>query len=229
MNEPKWKIWLSHLAEIHIESAASDYNPHLYVSLRRGRYQLSTAHAIYSFGDLYSNFDRAFQQIDPAQLPGKEVLILGFGLGSIPVILEQKMGLQFNYTVVEIDETVLDLANRYTLPDLQSNIQTICTDATAFVAQSMETFDLICMDIFLDDTVPTQFESAAFLRQLRSLLAPEGIVLYNRLAAKQQDIDKTRKFYEEEFRTVFPEATYLDVGGNWMLINRQSALLTTRV
>ncbi len=224
MKEPTWKIWLSYLAEIHIESATSDYNPHLYVSLRRGRYQLSTANAIYSFGDLYSNFDRAFQRIDLEQIPGKRVLILGFGLGSIPILLEQKMGLQLNYTVVEIDEAVLDLANRYTLPDLQSGIQTICADAAAFVAQCSETFDLICMDIFLDDVVPSAFESAAFLQQLKELLAPGGVLLYNRLAAKAKDIDKTYNFYQHQFCSFFPDGTYLDVGGNWMLLNRRDVL-----
>lgn len=227
MQEPKWKIWLSHWVEIHIESAASDYNPHLYVSLRKGRYQLSTAHAIYSYGDLYSNFDRAFQRLDFDQLLGKQVLLLGFGLGSIPIILEQKMGLNLDYTVVEIDEVVLDLANRYTLPDLQSNIQTIRTDAEAFVAQCTDTFDLICMDIFLDDTVPERFESLAFLRQLRALLAPNGILLYNRLAAKSKDIDQTFDFYQQRFLSVFPKGTYLNVGVNWILLNRKAALKTS--
>lgn len=215
---------MSHWVEIHIESAASDYNPHLYVSLRNGRYQLSTAHAIYSYGDLYSNFDHAFQRLDFERLSGKQALLLGFGLGSIPIILEQKMGLKFDYMVVEIDEVVLDLANRYTLPALQSNIQTVCADAEAFVAQCTDTFDLICMDIFLDDTVPARFESLGFLRQLKGLLAPNGVLLYNRLAAKSKDIDQSFDFYQQRFLSVFPKGTYLDVGVNWMLLNQKSAL-----
>ncbi|MEL6944963.1 MAG: hypothetical protein AAFO82_20090, partial [Bacteroidota bacterium] len=50
---PRWKRWWSYLSEIHIESAPNEINPHLYVSLRNGRYQLSTANAIYSYEDLY--------------------------------------------------------------------------------------------------------------------------------------------------------------------------------
>lgn len=215
---------MSYLAEIHIESTSSTYNPHLYVSLRRGRYQLSTANAIYSYADLYTNFDRAFQQIDLDQLVGNEVLVLGFGLGSIPIILEKKMKQDLNYTVVEIDEEVLYLANRYTLPDLTSSISTICTDAAIFVAQCTEQFDLICMDIFLDDTIPSQFESREFLTQLQSLLTPNGILLYNCLAAKQKDIAHTTHFYEQVFLSVFPHGTYLDVGGNWILVQRKNAL-----
>ena len=55
MKQPLWKRWLSYLFEIHVESTSSDYNPHLHVSLNNGRYQLSTANAIYSFEDLYDN------------------------------------------------------------------------------------------------------------------------------------------------------------------------------
>ena len=113
MKQPKWKRLLSYLFEIHIESTSSDYNPHLYVSLQKGRYQLSTANAIYSFEDLYDNFSDAFKEIDLDQLNVQNVLILGFGLGSIPIILEQKFNKKYFYTGVEIDEEVLYLANKY--------------------------------------------------------------------------------------------------------------------
>lgn len=224
MPEPTWKKWLSYLAEIHIESASSEHNPHMYVSLRNGRYQLSTAHAIYSYGDLYTNFDRAFQKIDLNRLPGKEVLILGLGLGSIPIILEQTYERHYHYTAVEIDESVLDLAHRYTLGGLASPIELICTDAHAFMMQTEEKYDLICMDIFLDDEVPENFESPAFLEALRDSLNPGGVLLYNRLAAKTKDVERTRVFFENRFLPVFPQGAWLDVGGNWILINRPDIL-----
>ncbi len=219
MHEPRWKIWLSYLAEIHIESASSELNPHLYVSLRNGRYQLSTAHAIYSYSDLYSNFDQAFRQINLDRLPGDEVLILGFGLGSIPLILEKKMGRHYHYTAIEIDETVLELASRYTLPDLESSIVLICADAYAFVMQTEATFDLICMDIFLDDEVPPLVESLELLEALRDALNPGGVLLFNRLAAQRDDVTRTEAFFRNRFLPVFPNGIYLDVGGNWILLN----------
>ena len=49
MKQPLWKRLVSYLFEIHVESTSSEFNPHLYVSLYKGRYQLSTANAIYSF------------------------------------------------------------------------------------------------------------------------------------------------------------------------------------
>ena len=88
MKIPKWKKWLSYLMEWHIESAPSPINPHLYVSLKKGRYQLCTANAVYSYDELYNNFSDLFPQLKIEQLPGQRILVLGFGLGSIPLIIE---------------------------------------------------------------------------------------------------------------------------------------------
>ena len=88
---PFWKKILSYFFEFHIESAPSEINPHLYVSLNRGRYQLSTANAIYSFEDLYDNFFDAFKKVNLDQYPIKNVLVLGLGLGSIPLMLEKNL------------------------------------------------------------------------------------------------------------------------------------------
>lgn len=207
--------------ELHVESTSSEYNPHLYVSLRKGRYQLSTANAVYSFGDLYSNFARIFQRFNWATHPVEEVLLLGLGLGSIPVILEQVHQRKCHYTAVEIDEAVVDLAERYILHELTSPIQTICADARVVVEQlPAEHYDLICVDIFDDDTVPEAFEHPDFLQRIKSLLRPQGVLLFNRLAATAKDQHLSRTFYEGPFTAVFPDGDLIDVGGNYMLINR---------
>lgn len=224
MTQPLWKRLLSYLFELHIESTSSDYNPHLYVSLKQGRYQLSTANAVYSFGDLYTNFSRSFHQIDLDQLQVKKVLILGMGLGSIPYMLEKVFKKNYQYTSVEIDEAVVYLANKYVLKSLTSTQETISTDAYFFVLQSKEKYDLICMDIFLDETVPSQFEQEEFLNQLKSLLTPNGLLLYNRLTSTIKNEDKTKLFFNKKFKATFPRASYLDVGGNWMLLNRSDVL-----
>ena len=221
MKAPLWKRLLSHFFEFHIESAPSEHNPHLYVSLSRGRYQLCTQNAIYSYGDLYDNFLQAFQQINLDAIPIQKVLVLGFGLGSIPIILEQQFKKKYHYAAIEIDESVIYLASKYALPEIKSSVELLTADAEAFVAQCTQSFDLITMDIFLDDIIPGKFETSDFLYRLKSLLTPQGLLMYNRLTFNEKDIQSTRKFYEQVFQNVFPQATYLDVHGNWMLLNRK--------
>lgn len=216
---PAWKRWLSHFFEIHLESAPSDVNPHLYVSLKRGRYQLSTAHAVYSYDDLYHNFAGLFERMRLDRLPGDEVLVLGFGLGSVPYLLEQVHGIQLSYTGVELDESVIQLASAYTLPRLDSPVQLIAADAAAFVQRNERRFDLIVVDVFLDDKIPEAIQQAGFFSRVKEGLKPGGMVIMNTLAATEQDQKKSAQLFENVFRPVFPEAVAIPVPGNLMLIN----------
>jgi len=215
---PAWKRWLSYLFEFHLESAPSEYNPHLYVSLKNGRYQMCTAHAIYSYEDLYTNFYYAFEQVDLRSLPNREVLVLGLGLGSIPFMLERHFGQSFNYTLVEIDEQVIALAEKYCLQGLDSPTTTIQADAFAFMMQNQTKYGMICMDIFRDDVIPKPFESAGFLQALKRGLAPGGTLLYNRLYRKESDKTKTEAFFNNQFLPVFPQGSYYEKDGNWVLV-----------
>ncbi len=224
MKQPFWKRWLSYLFEIHIESTSSTHNPHLYVSLVNGRYQLSTANAIYSYEDLYDNFSAAFKKIDLDRLNIRNVLILGFGLGSIPIILEQLFKKKYHYTGVEIDEEVIYLFNKYALPDLQSSFELISADALAFVDQNSEQYDMIAVDIFQDDIIPDTFQQKDFLKKVEYLLKPGGALLYNRLAHTDDDLEKSQAFYDNVFSRVFEKSRFLEVNGNWMLLNRDDIL-----
>lgn len=224
MEIPAWKKWLSYLMEWHLESAPSPINPHLYVSISRGRFQLSTARAIYSYGDLYDNFSRTFQRMDFERWPVENVLLLGLGLGSVPYMLEKVFHQKCRYTAVEIDESVVYLAHKYVLSDLQSPVDVFCTDAFAYVEWCEDSYDLIAMDIFLDDVIPSEFETIAFLQRLSTLLSPDGVLLFNRLARTSDDLRKTKDYYTNVFHQVFPDAAFLDVRGNWILVNNKNVL-----
>ena len=213
-----WKKYLSYLLELHVESTSSEHNPHLYVSLKNGRYQLSTANAIYSYADLYDNFSGAFQLIDLEKYPIKNVLILGFGLGSIPIILE-KMQKRYAYTAIEIDEEVVYLASKYAVPQIKSPLEIICADAMSFMLQNQKQYDLITVDLFLDDIIPEKFQQEDFLNQVKDALSPDGLLLYNRLNYNETDHEANKAFYNQTFKTVFPQGRYLEIKGNWMLTN----------
>ena len=219
MKQPLWKRALSYITELHIESAPSEINPHLYVSLRDGRYQLCTDNAIYSYEDKYTNFVQAFRQLPLDKMKIDKVLILGFGLGSIPFILEQS-GYQYRYTGVEIDDSVLYLANKYTLDKINAPLELIQANALPFVWQCHEQYDMICMDIFQDAVVPKEFETVEYLQRLKELLTPNGILLYNRLTALPEHESNTFNFYIQRFKKVFSEARTLKLGGNWMLVGK---------
>ncbi|MBL7815518.1 MAG: fused MFS/spermidine synthase [Saprospiraceae bacterium] len=224
MKQPLWKRLLSYIKSVYVETTESEHNPYLRVVLRNGRYQLLTANAIYSYGDLYDNFSRAFEQIDLDRLQIKEVLILGFGLGSIPVMLENMFQKKYYYTAVEIDPEILRLANTYVVPDIQSGIEFQLSDARVFAEFCTEKYDMICMDVFLDDQVPTELEHEDFLINLKKMLSPNGILLFNKLAYVKKDKKEAEAFFQNHFKRIFTEGVYLDVKGNYILLNRGDIL-----
>ncbi|MEZ5057049.1 MAG: hypothetical protein R2879_08430 [Saprospiraceae bacterium] len=224
IDEPKWKIWLSYLFEIHIESSSSELNNNLHVSLKNGRYQLCTDNAIYSYGDLYDNFYKSFQKLKWRPNEKAEVLILGFGLASVPLIMEIFFSEKMYFTGVEADESVIELASNYALPYLKNPVEIRYADAYGFLMTNETKFDCIIMDVFIDDQVPEEFEEPEFLEGLSESLNEDGLIMYNRLAFSKADKSKTLNFYENYFKKVFKEGTYLDVGGNFMLINDKKFL-----
>ncbi len=224
---PFWKKWLSHLVPITLERASSAYNPELAVVLDRGRLQLLSGNAIYSWDDLYHNFTIAFGTIDLDEEPIEDVLVLGLGLGSVPFILEKLFECRYHYTAVELDEAVADLATRYTLSRLESPVQIICADAGVFVEITEEQFDLIVVDIFEDDHTPEAFEQIEFLAACKALLRPGGLILYNRLYNNLRTRVATERFFENRFKTVFPDAWKINTGGNWIVAARGAALNPT--
>jgi len=224
MGISKWKKWLSYFKEVHLESTSSIHNPELHVSLIEGRHQLSTDNAIYSFDDKYDNFAQAFERVDWENFDCQNVLILGLGLASIPFILEENYKLKLDYTCVEIDEQVIFLAEKYILKNLNSHFEIISTDAEIFINQCVRQYDLICMDIFENDFVPPQFETVAYLNQLKTILRPGGMIMYNRLALTARDIVLSNRFFENEFSTAFKDGYLMDVGSNYILMNDRKGL-----
>jgi spermidine synthase len=216
---PLWKKWVSHVVPLTLETAASEQNPELTVMLDRGRLQLLSGNAIYSWDDLYHNFTIAFGTLDIEERGFQDVLILGLGLGSVPYILEKIYEQSYEYTAVEWDETVAALAAKYTLSRLNSPVNIVTADAGIFLEVTEEQFDMIVVDIFEDDRTPDQFESVDFLEICAEHLKPKGIILYNRLHNTPRNIIATQRFFEDKFKTVFPAAGKIDTGGNWILVS----------
>ena len=214
----KWKKILSYLYDIPLESVRGRDGVILNVCLSKGQYQLYTKHAIYSYGSRYANFYKLFKKMRIKESPPGEVLLLGMGLGSIPYMLERDFGVVANYTAVEYDEEVIALASKYVLGALNAPVSVLHTDAAAYVSYSEGRYDMICVDIFVDDVIPPVFQSISFLKSVQNLLAPGGILIFNRLYRDAHAKADTRRYYSSVFKQVFPEAQKIVLDLNAMLV-----------
>ncbi|MDQ3017336.1 MAG: methyltransferase domain-containing protein [Bacteroidota bacterium] len=223
-----FRRWLSYIFEQPVGEFTSQYNQRLSIFLHKGRYKLVTHGAIYSFEDLYSNYSRSFDQLDWNNHPVKSCLILGLGLGSIPVQLEKRFPKKIAFTAVEIDEIVTKLALEYVLRPKGIHVQVFTADASSFLEWHAGKYDMICSDVFVGDKIPKDLETEEALLSMKRLLKPKGLLLYNRLSRFRPDIDISLKFRDEVFLKVFPDGGYLDVDGNWMFVNNIAAFSANR-
>ncbi|WP_154640106.1 fused MFS/spermidine synthase [Lewinella sp. W8] len=217
---PTYRFWLSYLWEQVLEVTSSPHNDYLHVSLVHGRLQLVAEDAIYSFGDYYLNFRKLFEVFDFEQLPDNaRVLLLGLGLGSIPELLEDIHELNYDYVAVEIDPVIIELATDYSLPAILSPVEVHEADAYQFLQLDARKYDLICVDVFQDATVPEHLDTHSFLELLQQSLEEGGAIIYNRLADTREHRRLARDYYEGPFLSAFPVGTVFDSGGNLMLVN----------
>jgi len=225
MKKPPGQLitWLSYLMEWPVITLSSPYNPLLKVVLNLGRYKLITEGAIYSFGDLYSNYRRSFERFNWEKHPLKTCLVLGLGLASIPDMLVTRFKKDIRFTAVEIDEAVTKLAYDYVIHPKGLKVQVFTSDAASFLEWHEEKYDLICSDVFEGDQIPAELETEEVLIAMREHLNPGGVLMYNRLSRYKSDITKNLKFRDEIFLKVFPEGGFIDVTGNWMFVSPLSA------
>lgn len=228
MTPTAWQRLRSFLWPVPVRKLRSRHHPRLELWLVRGRYQLSTPNAIYSFGDLYVNFAETFRQLDLTRLPGRKVLVLGLGLGSVIDLLENHHRLQGEYVAVELDEDIAELAQVYTLDELSAPVQVVTADAEAFLrgGDPGGPFDLILLDIFIDTRIPSFFSTPECADLTARLLRLGGLLVENRLYRTRKDKSESDDYFERVFLPRHPRAVRLDVDGNRMLIQDGTYLRT---
>lgn len=105
---------------------------------------------------------------------GSEVLLLGLGGGTL---VQQFERLKFELDVVELDQRVVDVAIRYFYIDPATHI--VVDDARRFVNTCTKTYDVITLDLFLNETPPGHVLSLESFQKMKSLLKPGGMIMMN--------------------------------------------------
>lgn len=190
---PEFSVWQrlrSYVFPVIVDRRQSRYHPYLEVSLTRGKLLLNTALANYSYGGLHRVFQIAFDKIGLVGTPVKNVLILGFGAGSVATILRDDLKIDAPITGVEQDYAVIQIAREFFDIDRLHTLNLVADDAMEFIRRNSAQYDLIAIDLYHDVSVPEQFESAEFLEMVRDATMRGGLVLFNKVAA-------TRKLFME--------------------------------
>ncbi len=207
----------SFVSECVIESVTGDINSRLDISLINGRKVLNAADSNYSYGSLHRVFQQVFKKIQIKKYNLQEVLILGFGAGSILSILQHEHHLRFKTTGVEIDRNVIDLAKKHFLIHRFKNLNLLHEDAGLFIAHNKSMFDLIIIDLYINNRVPAQFETKEFLVQIKKSLQINGLVLFNKFIFNSET-EKEASELVRNFEKYLGETHVIDI--KQRLVNR---------
>lgn len=165
----------------------SAVNGSLEVTWYKGRKMLDTRHANYSYGLLHSVLRYGLLFVAPAQ--AERALLLGLGGGSAVQLLHEA-GFTGHLTAIDLDPAVIQVADTEFDVRPGEQLAIVCADAFEWVRTAREaSFDLVIVDLFLDLTLPTELQTAAFWHDIRRVLLPGGRVLFNTLVDTPQLVE----------------------------------------
>lgn len=159
----------------------SQHNPDLEVVGLGDKLMLNAANTNYSFGGLHRVFQRAFKKTAIGDRKIHEVLVLGFGAGSVASIIRDELKMESRITGVELDPVVIEIGKTYFGTNDYSNLEIVQADAASYIQNEKKLYDLIVVDVYVDFNVPAECETQEFINHLRRCLAPKGLILFNKM------------------------------------------------
>ena len=106
-------------------------------------------------------------------------MLLGLGGGSVIQSLRKEFGYQKNIVTVELDVVMIRLAKEEFGIQEESNLQIVEADAIDYLKRGNHRFDLIIVDIFIDNVVPDIFYGISFWEHVTAALNIDGTFIFN--------------------------------------------------
>ena len=198
----------NHLHLIHpnrlIETVQSEINGPIEIRTEFGRPRVIVNHIPQSGGIVQDILKKGLNEF---QNP-KNFLLLGVGGGAILHKISQRWP-DCRITAVEIDPVMVQIANQYFQINQIPHLKIINQDAYDFIKLKTKNlklktkYDAILVDCYIGDQIPPQLESYDFLQTLKTILSPNGIIVFNRLNNKSNAL-KTQKFIQT-LQPLFPQ------------------------
>jgi len=203
----------SYIVPVRVWKGSSAENPVLELFYFRGEWQLGTEDALYSDGTRYRPLTEGFSQVKDELGNMKKILMLGAGLGSAATILD-KMGYHPEFTLIDIDEVVLEWTAQLLPSQLLTSCQLVASSADRFIKDTPHTWDLIIIDIFKGRSIPSFVSSEEFLTDCKQHLAPNGHLIANYMVNNQTEWET----FFPTFSTVFQQVNVTELGINRVLV-----------
>ena len=202
------KRLLSYFLPIKVYETPSKTSTNLEVTWNNGYLVLDSKNTNYSFGSLQRALKKGLKYIGYERIRNFEsILILGVAGGSVIETLKKEVKFDGKITGVEIDATVVDIANKYFGLSKYDNLEIVIDDAFEFVLKTKDTYDLIIIDIFQDTIMPNFLFEDYFINRINFLLNVNGFILFNTMALKYND-RRRNAIYKSKFDSNYSVRLY---------------------
>ena len=155
----------------------SEFNGTLEITWYNGKKHLNTKNANYSYGSLQKILKTGLRKIQLSNC--KNILILGFGGGSVIKTLRKDFSYKNSITAVEIDPVVIKIAKEEFNVSKFNNLEIVCDDAFKFAEKNNKQFDLIIVDLFIDTEIPSSIYQITFWENILKACSPKSNILFN--------------------------------------------------
>lgn len=149
----------------------------------------------------------------------KKVLLLGLGAGSLATCLHQHYA-RSQLTVVELRQSVIDVAYRYFGLPRGKRLQVLCGEALETLQSLPGQYDIIFSDIYLQEGMHHSQRNATYIEACARHLKPGGILVTNCWREHQED-DQVLSLLQGHFGAV---STCTTTDNNWLIFARQASL-----
>lgn len=181
----------SYFIPINVYKKNSTVSKSLEVTWNNGELVLDSKNTNYSYGSLQRILRKGLKYIGFERIRKFEsILVLGVAGGSVIKTLVDEVKYKGSITGVEIDETVITIANQYFELDKIPNLEIVIDDAFEYVLKTKRTYDLIIIDIFEDTNMPNFLFQDFFIHRINSLLNLNGFILFNTMVINKKQEER---------------------------------------
>ncbi len=172
----KFLNFISYIFPI-ISRRESLYSNNLSVVLVNGKKVLNARRVNYSHGSLHKIMRFALEKAE-FKRPW-DILMLGLWGWSAIELIRKEFHLSNLLRVVDIDSEIIKIAKEEFAMDSYSDLEIVCQDAYDFVREDTRKYELIIVDIFINNGVPEKFYDDTFWENIFRILSSSGQIIFN--------------------------------------------------
>lgn len=166
------------------------FNGLLEVRWINGHKVLDTVNANYSYGSAQRVLKFSLEKIYTDRIDN--ILLLGLGGGSIIKTLEEVFDYSGEITAVDIDPDIIRIAAEEFGICPGEKIKIVCADAFEYIKMDPALYDLIVVDLFIDNKVPDQFLSGIFWEYVCGRLREGSHIIFNSISHINNNIEPVK-------------------------------------